>query len=111
MNYSNANGLIKRIWTDSSNYRNVDVKDLNLIIWHLPAEKQSGLKKIFKIIYNQPKKIESLKNNELTYFLGDQVSIPTAPINRAVKEYMKKELKNLKTLFGNFGNYIKKERI
>ena len=40
-------GFIKRIWT-SSKYQNVELSDINLPIWHLPAEKTGGIALIYK---------------------------------------------------------------
>jgi hypothetical protein len=44
-----ANKFIKRLWTTT--YRNVKVGDEELLIWHLPAEKIYGFKKMFFWIY------------------------------------------------------------
>jgi hypothetical protein len=41
-----ANTHIKRMWT-ALKHSNVDVSDLALTIWHLPAEKKYGFKRLF----------------------------------------------------------------
>ena len=46
-NLHNAKEVIKRIWT-AHIYRNVEKDDDKYIIWHLPAEKNRGLIKIYK---------------------------------------------------------------
>lgn len=43
-----ANDLIRRIWTDCGVYCNVDGKERELTIWHLPAEKKAGFIKMFR---------------------------------------------------------------
>ncbi len=45
-----ANIYIKRLWTDPTAYRNVQPEDANLLIWHLPAEKRNGFKKVFQLL-------------------------------------------------------------
>lgn len=42
-----ANGFVKRLWTDPTNFRNVDINDAHLLVWHLPAEKRRGFKIFF----------------------------------------------------------------
>ena len=47
---ASANDLIKRIWTDRGVYSNVDGSESGLTIWHLPAEKKSGIIRAFRAI-------------------------------------------------------------
>lgn len=49
---SQSRALMKRIWTNPVFYRNVDISDLNLIIWHLPSEKTFGLVNLYEILIN-----------------------------------------------------------
>ena len=44
---ASENNFLKRIWTNPLFYRNVSPSDVNLTIWHLPAEKTFGLHKLF----------------------------------------------------------------
>jgi hypothetical protein len=44
-----ANPFIKRMWT-SLGHNNLDASDMNLSIWHLPAEKKSGFAALFQNI-------------------------------------------------------------
>lgn len=44
------NNFIKRLWTDKTKFRNVEKKDENLAIWHLPAEKTTGIRDIYNQI-------------------------------------------------------------
>lgn len=44
-----ADKYIRRIWTDANYARNVDLDiDRQIAIWHLPAEKKFGIKKIYQ---------------------------------------------------------------
>lgn len=44
-----ANNYIKRMWT-TFKFNTVNKEDLNLVIWHLPAEKKTGFKYMFNKI-------------------------------------------------------------
>jgi len=44
---------MKRIWTNPLFYRNVDAADVNLSIWHLPAEKTFGLYRLYDFFLHQ----------------------------------------------------------
>lgn len=41
---------IKRLWTNRNYFRNVQPDDVNLAIWHLPNEKNTGLDKLFRML-------------------------------------------------------------
>ncbi|MFD2255859.1 hypothetical protein ACFSSA_04145 [Luteolibacter algae] len=47
---ASANDMIKRIWTDRGWYSNLDGSEMDLTIWHLPAEKKLGIIKAFHLI-------------------------------------------------------------
>lgn len=44
--FGNGDKYIKRIWTQVLHYSNRDVSDCELSLWHLPAEKRFGLRRI-----------------------------------------------------------------
>jgi hypothetical protein len=52
-----ANKFVKRIWTTT--YRNVIVGNEKLLIWHLPAEKIYGFKKMYAFIFLRGKRVIS----------------------------------------------------
>ncbi|WP_339728407.1 hypothetical protein [Maribacter stanieri] len=41
---------IKRVWTNRNYFRNVKSEDVNMNIWHLPNEKNTGIDKLFKML-------------------------------------------------------------
>ena len=45
---ASANDIIKRIWTDRGVYSTVDGSEDQLTIWHLPAEKKTGIIRAFR---------------------------------------------------------------
>jgi hypothetical protein len=44
---------MKRIWTNPLFYRNVEESDVDLALWHLPAEKTFGLFRLYDLFMNQ----------------------------------------------------------
>ena len=43
-----ANSSIKRIWTERKVFSNIDGREDDLLLWHLPAEKKRGFVKMFR---------------------------------------------------------------
>lgn len=43
--FGNANDSVKRIWTQVLHHNNRASTDLNLVCWHLPAEKRFGIRR------------------------------------------------------------------
>ena len=45
-----ANSFVKRLWTQPLKYKNVREDDVTLPLWHLPAEKRYGIRRLYKKI-------------------------------------------------------------
>lgn len=45
---------MKRVWTNPLFYRNVELSDTGLNLWHLPAEKTFGLKSLYDELIHEP---------------------------------------------------------
>lgn len=45
-----ANEFVKRVWTQPFKYRNTSKEDINLALWHVPAEKKYGLRRMYRRI-------------------------------------------------------------
>lgn len=93
--HNNAYNFIKRIWTDSSNYRNVQKEDLELTIWHLPAEKNKGINTLFKEVLNEQSNFWRADLIDYNRYLGKFVSIPKRNVNRFMIENCKKITKKI----------------
>ncbi|MBC8033320.1 MAG: hypothetical protein H7Y03_04190, partial [Chitinophagaceae bacterium] len=91
-----ANAFIKRLWTDPSSYRNVSREDVHLAIWHLPAEKRFGFKKLFTWLQQLNFDISELQEKSLQRKLRATFLVPTIPIQHR-PWYMGKSL--LKKMF------------
>jgi hypothetical protein len=46
MEFGGGDKYIKRIWTQVFHYSNREAADINLVCWHLPAEKRFGIRRI-----------------------------------------------------------------
>jgi hypothetical protein len=97
-----ANSFIKRMWT-GYNYTNITEKDVHLPIWHLPAEKEMGFKKIFSLIVQDklPSDLVTL-NAELRAAMG----IPRKSVSKFVLGVMAKIMRRFR--FELIGAYKRK---
>ncbi|WP_410501909.1 hypothetical protein RIF24_14185 [Exiguobacterium acetylicum] len=97
--FGNANNFVKRIWTDSSSFRNVEDSDMNLTIWHVPAEKNYGLRKIYKYLADDKKAndfFHTKSEYKINEFFGKFLSIPTLSYKDNMIQKIKKNIKKLK---------------
>ena len=81
-----ADRFIKRIWT-SAKYSNVEPRDVDLHIWHVPAEKKEGIALLLKKIvvggfFQKPKQ-------ELVREMGGYLGIPKRTHYLNFKHYLK----------------------
>lgn len=60
--------LMKRIWTNPVFYRNVEASDLDLVLWHLPAEKTFGIAALYQLLIDQ--------SPEYGIYLSPEVILP-----------------------------------
>src|ERR1017187_2958173 len=72
--YDTFGKFSKRLWTNIQP-NNVKEKDIELTIWHLPAEKDSGLKELFNEIIQDSSLFWEM-NYGFEFFLGKYVGIP-----------------------------------
>jgi hypothetical protein len=71
-----ASKFIKRLYTGET-LNNVEPEDINLPIWHLPAEKQRGMLLLFKEAVRLNSKFWSVEPKNFSHYLGEYVGIPT----------------------------------
>lgn len=79
-----ANSFIKRLWTDSTTFRNVENGDEDLPIWHLPAEKRYGFKRMFDFLSKRNFAIEQIPSDLLHTKLKMTFQIPNISTNRFI---------------------------
>ncbi len=79
-----ANDFIRRMWT-SFRYSNVGSNDdFNLAIWHLPAEKRFGLRRLFRSVKNDRSRFWHLDDDEYRAFLASKLGIPRRTTSKFV---------------------------
>jgi hypothetical protein len=85
---SEKNTFMKRIWTNPLFYRNVSATDVNLTIWHLPAEKTFGIARLYDFFINRSANYGLNISNEdyLTYVQGT-LGIPHLRIRMRLEYY------------------------
>ncbi|MGB8954243.1 MAG: hypothetical protein WCC10_02645 [Tumebacillaceae bacterium] len=76
-----ASPFIKRIWT-AATYRNVAATDLNLLIWHLPAEKKRGLFQLSHEVLRPDSRFWQVDLQGFKPYLGAYIGIPRRNFNR-----------------------------
>ena len=82
----NANGMIRRLWTQRS-YRNVHQSDLDLLIWHLPAEKSYGFARLFREVTNPGSRFWGLPiGAEYSQYLGSHVGVPSTNLRKRLSD-------------------------
>lgn len=62
-----ASPFVKRIWTQALKFRNVTAADLELVLWHVPAEKSYGLARVYRHL---------VKTGQLPGSLAGMIGIP-----------------------------------
>jgi hypothetical protein len=101
----NANQFIKRLWTDPTNYRNIEKSDENLLLWHLPSEKRFGFKKMFRWLSLVNFNMDLIDPTLLRARMEFLFSIPSISIRRklfyTVKGAGKMLLKSVKRFSNN----------
>ncbi|WP_256010004.1 hypothetical protein [Desertivirga xinjiangensis] len=85
---SQDNSFIKRIWTNPLFYRNVKPEDVDLTIWHLPAEKTYGIAGMYNYLINECKDYgQDMPSTEFVERLKDFAGIPALPVVRQFNYY------------------------
>jgi hypothetical protein len=94
---SKRTDLFKRIWTNPVFYRNVERSDVDVAIWHLPAEKTYGLARLYEVlIKNAPNYSLSLPNDEYQNILHNTLGIPHLAMQIRLKYYFLNYLKAIR---------------
>ena len=83
-----TNTFMRRIWTNPLFYREVRTTDIDLAIWHLPAEKTFGLYKLYYHFMNELKDFGwSLDDKEYRLVIQKELGIPNMPVTLKLKYY------------------------
>jgi len=67
---------IRRIWTQPLKYRNVAANDLGRALWHVPAEKKYGLRRIYSDLVRDFDGFMSMDDSAWVKYAARKVGIP-----------------------------------
>lgn len=81
------NSIIRRIWTQPLKFRNASIEDLELAIWHVPAEKNYGLRRMYKnIIAGRLGDYLSVQDTDNIKLLARELGVPKNRLKKTVKD-------------------------
>ena len=83
-----ANSYIRRIWTNPVFYRNTDSSDQKLILWHLPSEKQFGIRKLYKHFVKTSFHL-NYSNQEFSTLLDQNIGLFNLDYKRKISYYLR----------------------
>lgn len=73
--HSTANGIIRRMWTHFEDFNIVD-DDLDLVIWHVPAEKRYGFRRLWQWLSQSGRDWNSFSAEEVNQITTRYMGIP-----------------------------------
>ncbi len=75
-----ANSHVGRIWTGLK-FRNTSPKDFDLILWHLPAEKKHGIKRLFSQVIHPDSRFWTVPlGREFARYIAGYMGIPRSSL-------------------------------
>ncbi|MGF7081515.1 hypothetical protein [Mucilaginibacter sp. UYCu711] len=95
--------LMKRIWTNPVFYRNVELTDPNLILWHLPSEKTYGLADLYNLFIEKENYGLNLPLDDYLNKIQEKLGVPKLTFGKKIKyyfvSYYRASLKRVKRYF------------
>lgn len=83
-----SNTYMKRIWTNPLFYRNVSPADINLTIWHLPAEKTFGIYRLYDVFVNKSQDFGfNIKADDYLTLVENTLGIPSLKVGMKLEYY------------------------
>lgn len=83
-----SNTYMRRIWTNPLFYREVRPSDVNLTLWHLPAEKTFGLRDLYDIFMNENNGFGLDMSNEKYHdTVQKSLGVPHLTLSRKMRYY------------------------
>jgi hypothetical protein len=79
--------FMKRIWTNPTFYRNVKTTDTNLAIWHLPAEKTYGIRRLYDLMMSQADFGAAIPDQDFVQRVQEIMGIPHLPLSMRLNYY------------------------
>jgi hypothetical protein len=79
-----ADGYVKRMWTQPLHHQNVRPGDEDLTLWHVPAEKRYGLRRLYGDLVASPDDLRSLSPEATVSLLGRRLGVPSNTRSKVV---------------------------
>jgi hypothetical protein len=92
-----ANAFIRRIWTGRT-IQTGSVEDFALAIWHLPAEKKTGLCEIFREVATPDSSFWRLPIDSWVPYLANLLGLPKASLRKKVKDFARLSAHRIRSL-------------
>ncbi len=89
-----ANDIIRRIWTNFEDL-NVETTDQDLVIWHLPAEKKFGFRRLFDHIIRSEMTIKTVTSFDMNRLTARFMGIPRRGVGKITQDLIDKALDRL----------------
>jgi len=90
-----CNPYIRRLWTHFADF-NVRASDLDLSVWHVPAEKNFGFKTLFDEIYRTPERFFAMSNEEAVMLIRRHMGIPKRSSFKYIRDVSLKVIQKLR---------------
>lgn len=96
--------FMRRIWTNPLFYREVRDTDIELSIWHLPAEKTFGIYKLYELfVQNSPSFGFNISNDVFINIVQKVIGVPHLPFKMKIEYYTVSYYKAIKKRFKKLG--------
>ena len=82
------NPYMRRIWTNPLFYREVQATDVDLTLWHLPAEKTFGLRTVYDVLMNETNNFGlDMRAETYTELIQKSLGVPHLTLGMKMKYY------------------------
>ena len=81
-----ANPFLRRIWTTLVGYSDVQPSDLDLVVWHLPAEKRYGLRRLFADVMDESSPFWRLDGDAWRSHLAGRLGVPRRTLGKLARD-------------------------
>lgn len=81
-----GNRFLKRMWTQPLRHQNVRQGDEALVVWHVPAEKRYGLRRLYGDLVAAPDDLRSVPDEAYAALLGRRLGVPSNTRGKVLRD-------------------------
>lgn len=78
--------FIRRLWTQPFKYQNVDPEDSLLALWHVPAEKKYGIRRLYRSAIRNPVRVLEMDAAPWISQCRKELGIPKNPLLKVARD-------------------------